>query len=566
MANAAITPRLRTLGWNVHVLCGPERDQFAGLFHPPGSNSLTYRDIVNELRLCFDIPVDSGVENEDTANSWHDIAFGYELVTTSSSLQPVEGDTSLNPTTSKQFLSGQDLCAFICIPACDHSSDHQQPNGIRLHAVRHTECEIGHSEPISVHLQQGCAKHLPNPLLRRDERYLPPGKASSDPHFAHLPYRKTIRPASGSRSPSKRSASGSATPSHESRSFSEAGAGEDVANMVAPPAVQIPIEQARRIMAAFRTACLASSARCAVSGKGRPWYTIPAVGPGIQACHIVPQQHYNVYPVPSYYGESQHDPQRLHEAWTRTWSGDNGLALFSHFHDFFDNRLFSIHPETLKIRVFVPYDVLLEYHGSIAKLPHCVDRNALRHHYDMCCIENMAAKRLLSDAYFPGTSSRSGISGPISQFESECPTPSLTGPSNIASSSSKDGPGDPEKRPRQGPDELADSIDQSPKQIELSTSVDSVISGSYSPPKDRLPNRTQKEECRGRKRRRISSGDNAAFYHDRGDRSVGASHSGYITPANHESFLAHVNSKLEKTVTPESNSFFDYQLGNVGLY
>ncbi|KAJ4175597.1 hypothetical protein NW755_014845 [Fusarium falciforme] len=58
----------------------------------------------------------------------------------------------------------------------------------------------------------------------------------------------------------------------------------------------------------------------------------------------------------------------------------------------FDTRLFRIHPKTLRIRVFIPYDVLLEYHGRIAKVPRSVDRAALRHHYEMCCIENMAAK------------------------------------------------------------------------------------------------------------------------------------------------------------------------------
>ncbi|KAG8408068.1 hypothetical protein J3459_018198 [Metarhizium acridum] len=72
MFNVAITPQLRALGWNVHILCGPDSDRFAGIFHPPGSNSLTYRDIVDELRLCFDIPTDSKADDGESANPWQD--------------------------------------------------------------------------------------------------------------------------------------------------------------------------------------------------------------------------------------------------------------------------------------------------------------------------------------------------------------------------------------------------------------------------------------------------------------------------------------------------------------
>jgi hypothetical protein len=66
--------------------------------------------------------------------------------------------------------------------------------------------------------------------------------------------------------------------------------------------------------------------------------------------------------------------------------------LLSHLHELFDARLFSIDPKTHKIRAFVPYDVITEYHGRKATLPRDVDPLALQHHYDMCCIENMAAQ------------------------------------------------------------------------------------------------------------------------------------------------------------------------------
>ncbi|KAI0536142.1 hypothetical protein GGR58DRAFT_476228 [Xylaria digitata] len=38
----------------------------------------------------------------------------------------------------------------------------------------------------------------------------------------------------------------------------------------------------------------------------------------------------------------------------------------------------------------MPYDLIMEYHNKEAIIPPQVDRCALQHHYDMCCIENMA--------------------------------------------------------------------------------------------------------------------------------------------------------------------------------
>ncbi|GAB0136005.1 hypothetical protein EsDP_00004323 [Epichloe bromicola] len=567
MSNAAITSQLRALGWNVHILCGPEGDRFAGVFHPPGSNSLTYRDIVDELRLCFDIPTDSGAEDEDRANPWHDIAFGYGI-STGGNLQPAGEDASTTSNTSLRIISGQHLGGIISTPAGDESSDPGRPAIVCLHAFRHTECRIGHTEPVSVHLREGCAKHIAYPSLHRDERYLPPGKASGDPHFAQLPYRKTRRSTRSSQSPSKRSASGSASPPKDPPSYSDAGVSEDVANMVAPPAVKISLEQARQTMAAFRTSCLAGSTKCAVSGKGRSWYMNPNVGPGIQACHIVPQQHYNVYPVPDSFGESQYSPRRLREAWNRTWSAENSLALFSHFHDFFDNRLFSIHPETLQIRVFVPYDVLLEHHGSTAQLSPMVDRKALRHHYDMCCIENMAAKMLLSDVYVSEMTSRSGTSGPISPFESGCPTPTLQNITNTANSSSKDIPGDPQKRARPGLDEPAADTNQFPHEIGLSTGDGSSTSGSlqYNPSlpdwmdlaTDRRLDLNQTEAYSRRKRRRTSGGDKAVWIHDGDDQSLRLSRDGHITLGNHKSFLAYVDRELKEIKALEDSAGSSY--------
>ena len=48
--------------------------------------------------------------------------------------------------------------------------------------------------------------------------------------------------------------------------------------------------------------------------------------------------------------------------------------------------------QTRRIRAFVDFDVINKYHGKPAfPPPHELDPEALQHHHDMCCIENMIA-------------------------------------------------------------------------------------------------------------------------------------------------------------------------------
>ncbi|EXK25118.1 hypothetical protein FOMG_18203 [Fusarium oxysporum f. sp. melonis 26406] len=96
--------------------------------------------------------------------------------------------------------------------------------------------------------------------------------------------------------------------------------------------------------------------------------------------------------------------RRLKEAWQSTWNPRNGILLMKNLHEFFDARLFSIHPYTHRIRVFVPYDALTKFNGKKASVHTTIDRKALRHHYTMSCIENMAAGRPILDVISPSTS------------------------------------------------------------------------------------------------------------------------------------------------------------------
>ncbi|TLD03619.1 uncharacterized protein PgNI_11644 [Pyricularia grisea] len=85
----------------------------------------------------------------------------------------------------------------------------------------------------------------------------------------------------------------------------------------------------------------------------------------------------------------------------------NGLLIASHLHQCFDQRLFSIHPDTDIIRVFMPYSLLMQYHGRPAALPPGLSRRALRLQYDMCCIENFGAMYPMPSAPAPIISIRS---------------------------------------------------------------------------------------------------------------------------------------------------------------
>lgn len=220
-------------------------------------------------------------------------------------------------------------------------------------------------------------------------------------------------------------------------------------------------EDAHQIMAAFRTSCLVESDRCAVSGKGRGWYSSPAVGPGVQACHIVPQQHYHIYPLSeAYISEPRYSHRRLREAWRRTWIARNGILLSKTLHKLFDLRLFSIHPDTLRVRIFVPYDFLEEYHGRTAQLPLNVDRRALRHHYEMCCIENMAPEMHLREQAlqsYPGAMSIASGSAWALESNSHIASMSHEGTRGINDELTSAQTGDLSKRQARQADDNADT-------------------------------------------------------------------------------------------------------------
>ncbi|CEI39934.1 hypothetical protein FVEN_g2201 [Fusarium venenatum] len=361
----SVTPPMRVHGWNVHFVAGDDDFHFAGLYQVPGSNLITFRDVIDEMRLCFDIP---GEEDP-----WETMAF--MLVDS-----PDDAKRKL-----PSLVADEDLA--LPVPALQSSSPKAQ-RIVTYHVILHKPCEISYDKPLQDHIKDKCARHINRPTRRMDNRYISLDKPSLDPRYSKMPFRRTTNTRRASQSPKRR----------RSDSFSSTtdGEHEDIKNLQIPPKMDLSPEEARETTETFRHDCLIHADRCAISGKGQSWCIIPSTGPGLHACHIVPQHHFYVYP----HHDQKHATEteveihneRLTQAWKDTWSGKNGILLMNDIRQLFEARLISIHPDTYKIRAFVPYDVITDFHGKKANVARKVDKLALRHHYEMSCIENMAAQ------------------------------------------------------------------------------------------------------------------------------------------------------------------------------
>ncbi|KAJ2998898.1 hypothetical protein NUW58_g179 [Xylaria curta] len=322
-------------------------------------------------------------------------------------------------------------------------------------------------------------------------------------------------PALKSRSPGKRSATG--TPKQQPMDDADETEFDD---MLAPQDTQIDTDEAKRVESSFRSSCLNRGSRCVISGEGNPWCPGAAIGPGVEACHIIPQRHYYLYPAGGHDDDlaiTQPSPRSLRLSWEKTWCFKNGILLMKHFHNFFDGRLFSIHPKTLRIRVFVPYDALLRFNGQTASVPQQVDRRALRQHYEMSCIENMAALKI----YWRGSLSKTSVhtSGTRSVLSPSTNLPLTPDPRDTQLGTFLPGASDPSKKPPPIPPNQGRSGDAS-GQNNLPKEAEAVLWTGET----------------GSKRRRLQECE--VQYEDVQD--------SYITPWNRREFLADVNWELRR--------------------
>ncbi|KAH6668315.1 hypothetical protein B0J14DRAFT_437250, partial [Halenospora varia] len=152
----------------------------------------------------------------------------------------------------------------------------------------------------------------------------------------------------------------------------------------------------QRYMDAFRENAQSRAICCAVSGLGKKWSGSGGLGPSLQACHIVPQKLWDLYPLAEDHdGEVElYSSRRLESKWNKTWGVDNCLWRQSSLHTVHDLRLLAINPNTLNVRCFAPYDLVYPYHTQAA---HIKPRNrpdpaALKCHWDSCVYESMTAK------------------------------------------------------------------------------------------------------------------------------------------------------------------------------
>ncbi|KAF2967066.1 hypothetical protein GQX73_g6521 [Xylaria multiplex] len=327
---AAITPSQRELGWNVNV-CLSSGVAFAGFYQ--NDDYVSIAEARRELELCFTF------EKPDATDDWQVV------------LLP-----TLNTASTSITLLANDMRPFPTPP----------PNQ-KVYYVLNFEKQ-GLYVPL-----------IKRPRRRFESRYLQIGKPSVDVSFGVVPFR-------GKSSEPPRHASAS-----PARSQSPTVGSGDGANDGYPPEL-VEKDAASSLINSFQQGVLAAAgSRCAISGKGKGWCPNDAsFGPAMKAAHIVPQIHWNVYPDAIQDTAAVDDSEALRDSWLSTWQYRNGLALAAHLHICFDARLISIDPRSNRIRAFMPYDLILEYHNKKAIIPPEVDRCALQHHYDMCCIENMA--------------------------------------------------------------------------------------------------------------------------------------------------------------------------------
>lgn len=136
MASAAVTPTMRTAGWNIELLLKPHDVPFAGVFQPSHSVFMTFRDILDDLRLGFEIP-------GEQPNVWDDIAFSL------ADMLNVSEDECPAPT----FVHGEALGQLVPpLPELDTSVLENRP-ALQYHLFRHSECSIPTDQAVASHFK-----------------------------------------------------------------------------------------------------------------------------------------------------------------------------------------------------------------------------------------------------------------------------------------------------------------------------------------------------------------------------------------------------------------------------
>lgn len=178
--------------------------------------------------------------------------------------------------------------------------------------------------------------------------------------------------------------------------------------------------------------------------------------------------------------------------------------------------------------------MLTEFNGREAYLPAVVDRNALPHHYDMYCIENMTAEMPLVNITSPSTS-RLATSGTNTSFSTRTDLPATPNSGmGIAMDTGSGVRGDPSKRSR-SPQPGQSYSRETAGQNESAEEAEAML---WKEESSGIGERVCK--CR---RLQGCQVDETRLYHDWvQDDFLGS----YITPWNSREFLADVNWELQR--------------------
>ncbi|GAW22550.1 hypothetical protein ANO14919_120900 [Xylariales sp. No.14919] len=145
MAGAAITPSMRAVGWNVHFTIGQEEDPgaFAGIYQDAGSDLVTFRDVCDELRLCFEFPKDAErrEHGDDSNDLWASITFAL--------VNHPDFSTSSSPS-HRLFVAGELLDQPV--PSLPPFRPKEQ-NVVKYHLIYHKHCDLPFDSSLDTHLQ-----------------------------------------------------------------------------------------------------------------------------------------------------------------------------------------------------------------------------------------------------------------------------------------------------------------------------------------------------------------------------------------------------------------------------
>ncbi|KAI0103194.1 hypothetical protein GGR51DRAFT_573389 [Nemania sp. FL0031] len=359
-----ITPIQRQLGWNV-IISTKSGCRFGG-FYQQGS-LLSVAEVKRELDLCFKF------EEPDFTGTWQPALI--PLTNAISSIFLENTNNSPFPTPWPLDFRAEYIYAFHNPLLCIYKGKQHTLKGLARNTSYFNIVET------NAKTKDICIRSASPPRRRDDSRYLPTGEPPGD-------LLRTVSVSGGKRN---YSAPDSASTSSNTRLSSTEGSDES-SDGTFPDAI-MHREEARPIIDSFRPSVIAAGGcRCAISKKGRAWwYGGKPIGSTIQPTHIIPPIHWSRYPNCDLGIASVDSVAGLRFAWHKTWQVTNGLLLASNLRECFDARLVSINPDTNRIRAFVPFDMITEFHNTLASIVRLVDRHALRHHYDMCCIENMTA-------------------------------------------------------------------------------------------------------------------------------------------------------------------------------